>query len=91
MVVLAGVIYLDCPQTYGLKGRRKILSSLKEKLRHMNLSVKDVSGEYPKEGAIAIAGVNLSANESRDMIEKIEKLLDVSIPDCRYELEYDLL
>jgi len=51
------VIELDLEFFYvnSLKDRRKILNSIKDRLKNKNLSILDLSGDYAKEGSLAIA------------------------------------
>ncbi len=69
-----------------LKGRRKILNSIKDRLKNKNLSILDLSGEYAKEGALAIAYLSLTQNEKEKKKEKILEILDSFYGEIEYEV-----
>ena len=51
MVIVNLIADFELPFVFSLKERRKILNSIKEKLKKFNVSVLDISGEYPKEAS----------------------------------------
>ena len=85
------LITIDLPYVQSLKGRRKIINSIKDRLSKMNLSVLDISSEYPKEAEIAIAFLTLSENDIQKKIQSIEKILDRYFSDINYEISYEIL
>jgi uncharacterized protein YlxP (DUF503 family) len=82
---------IDLPYVSSKKGRRAILNSIKERLSAMNCSVMDISGEYPKEGQIAIAFLSGDEQSAKQKIEKIETMLASRFPDIQTVIDYELL
>ena len=62
MVVTFLEIKIELYETGGLKYRRKIANSIKERLKKLNLSLLDTSSEYTKE--IELTAVFLSPDNS---------------------------
>ena len=91
MTLTYATLTIDLPFAESKKGRRSILNSIKERLSHMNCSVLDISGEYPKEAQIAVAYLSPSEQEAKQKIEKIETLLQNRFPDIHAEITYDYL
>ena len=91
MLIVHALLTLDLPHVTSLKGRRKIVNSIKERLRHKNLSVIDISGEYPKEAAIAICFLALSEPDARKKLQSIEETILRYHPDLSFDLSYEIL
>ncbi|SMC09543.1 DUF503 family protein [Nitratiruptor tergarcus] len=91
MLIVHLLITLDLPYITSLKGRRKILNSLKEKLKHQNMAVTDVSGEYAKEASLALLFFAKNENEAHKKIEKVRNLLDNYMSDIEYTISYEIL
>lgn len=87
MIIFHCHIHLELPYVSSLKGRRSILSSLKEKLKSFNVSVLDVSGEYAKEADVAFAFLAHDARSGAQYKEKIEQMLERNFGEYMYELE----
>ncbi|WP_281951080.1 DUF503 family protein [Nitrosophilus kaiyonis] len=85
------LITLDLPYVKSKKGRRKIINSIKERLSKHNLSILDISSEYPKEAEIAIAFLSLSEIDAKKKIQTIEKILDRYFSDVEYSISYEIL
>ncbi len=85
------LITLDLPYVESLKGRRKILNSIKERLSKLNISILDISSEYPKEAEIAIVFLALSEEDIQKRLQNIEKILDRYFSDIEYSISYEIL
>jgi len=85
------LITLDLPYVQSLKGRRKIINSIKDRLSRLNISILDISSEYPKEAAIAIAFLALSEEDIQKRVQNIEKILDRHFSDIEYSISYEVL
>ncbi|WP_300366919.1 DUF503 family protein [Hydrogenimonas sp.] len=90
MTLTYATLRIDLPFVESKKGRRAVLQSIKDRLAKMNCSLLDLSGEYPKEGEIAIAFLSTDAQQAKQKIEKIETMLESRYPDIQCELEYEL-
>ena len=84
-------IRIDLPYVHSLKGRRRVLNSIKERLKKGNLSIMDISGEYAKEADIAIALLTHNNRDLHKKIEFIESILDRFIGEIEYSLEYEIV
>ena len=62
MILVHGILRLELPEVHSLKGRRRIVHSLKERLKAFNIWVLDFSGEYVREAGLALAWL---AHDSR--------------------------
>ncbi|BCD67983.1 DUF503 family protein [Nitratiruptor sp. YY09-18] len=91
MLIIHALITLDLPYITSLKGRRKILQSIKEKLKNKNVAVADLSGEYAKEGLLELVFFASSQNDANNKIQNLHKFLDDNFPDIRYTLEYEIV
>ncbi len=91
MYIVNLLITLDLPYVQSLKGRRKIINSIKDRLSRLNISILDISSEYPKEAAIAIAFLALSEEDIQKRVQNIEKILDRHFSDIEYSISYEVL
>jgi uncharacterized protein YlxP (DUF503 family) len=91
MTLTYAALRLDLPFVTSKKGRRAVLNSIKERLSHMNCSLLDLSGEYPKEAEIGIAFLSPDEQRAKHKIEKIETMLESRFPEIQTELNYELL
>jgi len=91
MVIGNVLIRIDLPQVHSLKGRRSILNRIKDTLKKMNVSVLDMSSEYPKEAELAV--VYAAANEKlcAQVFQTIENLLEQRFPELECEIELEML
>ena len=84
-------IDITLPYVSSLKGRRKIIHSIKERLRKLNCSILDISREYAKEAALAIA---LLAHDKKEFFKKlqiIEDILEDFIGEIEYSIDYEII
>jgi len=91
MFIVSAYIDLSLPYVHSLKGRRKILHSIKDRLKHRNLSVLDISGEYPKEATLAICFLAPTKEDALKKIQHIESLVQSSFPEITFDMSYELL
>ena len=91
MLLVNMQIIIDLPYASSLKGRRKIVHSIKEKLTKYNISILDLSSEYIKEAELAIAFLALSQKDIAKKIKTIEKILDNFISEIEYTINYEVL
>ena len=82
---------LFLPYAHSLKGRRKIVHSLKERLSRHNLSILDLSGEYVKEADIAIAFLALNSKAISQKIHTIEDIIQKHFSEIEYSIDYEIL
>jgi uncharacterized protein YlxP (DUF503 family) len=83
------ILYL--PYVNSLKGRRKYINSLKEKLSKHNLSILDISKEYIKEADIAICFLAKDSATISKKIQTIENIIEKNYPELEYELDYEVI
>ncbi len=91
MQIVYFLLTLDLPYVQSLKGRRKIVSSIKERLKNRNISILDASGEYPKEAQIAGVFLATSKTDIQKKLQSIEKILERYFSDIHYTLSYDII
>ncbi len=91
MVIVNLLIEFELPFVEGLKGRRAVLNSIKERLKKMNLSVLDISSQYPKEAALAVVFASIDEKNAQKKIQKIEKLLYESFPQYSFDISFEIL
>ncbi len=91
MTAAVMTIEFSLPGVEGLKGRRKVLNSLKESLKRMNLSVIDISGEYPREAAIGVALAAHTELMAEERTREIERFLASRFPEYDFETSIELL
>ncbi len=88
-MICACTLHLDLPHVHSLKGRRSVTNSLKEKLKSFNVSVMDISGEYPKEADVAFVFLSPDAKSAAQYREKIEKMIERDFSQYLWEIEYE--
>ncbi|BCD60512.1 MULTISPECIES: DUF503 family protein [unclassified Nitratiruptor] len=91
MQIVHVFITIDLPFVQSLKGRRKILHSIKDKLKNKNMCVADISGEYAKEGHLELLFFANSPQDANEKIENLEKMLETNFPDIEISLQYELI
>jgi len=89
MLICHCILHLELPDAHSLKGRRSITNSVREKLKAFNVSVLDISGEYPKEADIAFAFLTPDARTSAQYREKIEQMIERNFSALNYTLDYE--
>ncbi|ADU65754.1 hypothetical protein Selin_1019 [Desulfurispirillum indicum S5] len=91
MVVVALQIQIFIDEPAGLKGRRRVLRSLQQKLQRMNLSVLDASGEYAAEGVLEAVAAVRSEESARGLVENIWRQLAAWEHECEFEVYWEIL
>ena len=91
MLLVNMQINIELPYIESKKGRRKIIHSIKDRLKPHNLSVLDISGEYNKEATLAVAFLSLNQKAVDSKIDKIEQILDRYISEIEYDIDYEIL
>ncbi len=91
MLISLCTLHLDLPHAHSLKGRRSVTNRLKEKLKSFNVSVMDISGEYPKEADVTFVFLSPDAKAAAQYREKIEKMIERNFSDFMWEMEYEEL
>ena len=91
MLIANILLTIDLPYIQSLKGRRKIINSIKDRLSKLNLSILDISSQYPKEAQIAIVFLAFTKTDIQKKIQSIQKILDRYFADIEYEISYEIL
>lgn len=89
MTVCTMYLQFDLPDIHSLKGRRSILNSLKERLKTFNVSVLDISSEYPKEASLAVAFLSPDAVHASQYRQKIETMIETRFPEHPCEIDFE--
>jgi uncharacterized protein len=89
MLICHCTLHVELPGVQSLKGRRSVTNSLKEKLKAFNVSVMDISGEYPKAADVALVFLTPDARTGAQYREKIERMLERHFGEFVYDLEYE--
>ena len=91
MLVAVVHITFELPEVCGLKERRKYLNSIKERLKNFNVSVLDISKEYPKEGELALSFLAMSEVDMQKKVQNIEEMLEKRYPEIEFDLDMEVL
>ena len=91
MIICSCILRFELIGVSSLKGRRSILNSLKEKLKKFNLSLLDISSEYPQEAELALVFLSPDKISAAQYREKIETLIERQFPQWPCEMEYEEL
>lgn len=89
MILCNCILTFDLIGISSLKGRRAITNSIKEKLKQFNVSVLDISSEYPQEAVIAVAFLSPGRADAAQYREKIESMIERNFPEWHYDMEYE--
>jgi uncharacterized protein YlxP (DUF503 family) len=91
MVIVNMIADFELPFVFSLKERRKIINSIKDKLKKFNVSILDISGEYPKEGSVAIVFAAHNEKQAAEIRKKIEDFLYRNFPEIEFYFDVDLI
>ena len=91
MLLYNCALHLELPHVHSLKGRRSITNALKEKLKAFNVSVLDISGEYPKEAEIAFVFLSPDSRHGAQYLQKIEAMIERNFGEYVWEVAYEVL
>ena len=91
MVVVNMIVDLELPYAEGKKGRRAILNSIKDRLKNRNISLLDLSDEYPKHASLAIVYVSGDTVAAKKKIMTIEELIYQVDSSLVFDISYEIL
>ncbi len=91
MLLFQGILHLELEEIETLKGRRRVVNSLKDRLKTFNISVLDISGSYVKEADIALAWLAHDARHSAQIRQSLERLLERHFSEYIWDLEFEEL
>ena len=91
MVIVNLIVDFELPFVFSLKERRKIVNSIKDKLKKFNVSVIDISGEYPKEVSIAIVFAAHNEKQAGEIQRKIEDFLYNNFPEIEFYFDSEII
>jgi uncharacterized protein YlxP (DUF503 family) len=91
MVIVNLIADFDLPFVFSLKQRRKILNSIKDRLKKFNVSILDISGEYPKEASIAIVYAAHNEKQANEIKRKIEDFLYKNFPEIEFIFDMEII
>jgi len=89
MTLSHAILRLELPEAHSLKGRRRIVNSLKERLKAFNISVLDVSGSYVREAEIALAWLAHNPRQSAQIRQSVERVLERHFSEYPWDLEIE--
>jgi len=90
MVIVNLIADFELPFVFSLKERRKI-NSIKDKLKKFNISILDISGEYPKEASIAICFLAHNEKQAGEIKRKIEDFLYRNFPEIEFIFDEEII
>jgi hypothetical protein len=91
MVIVNLIADFDLPFVFSLKQRRKILNSIKDRLKKFNVSVLDISGEYPKEASVAVVYAAHNEKQAIEIKRKIEEFLYKHFPEIEFFFDVEII
>ncbi len=91
MVIVNLIADFELPFVFSLKERRKILNSIKSKLKKFNVSVLDISAEYPKEASVAIVFVAHNEKQAGEIKREIEDFLYRNFPEIEFMFDAEII
>jgi len=91
MVIVNLIADFELPFAFSLKDRRKVVNSIKDKLKKFNVSVLDISGEYPKEASIAICFLAHNEKQAGEIQRKIEDFLYKNFPEIEFFIDSEII
>ena len=91
MVIVSLIIDFELPFVFSLKERRKIINSIKSKLKKFNLSVLDISGEYPKEASMAVCFLAHNTKDAFEIRRKLEEFLYKNYPEIEFFISEEVI
>jgi len=91
MVIVNLIADFELPFVFSLKERRKILNSIKEKLKKFNVSVLDISGEYPKEASVAVVYASHNEKQAGEIRRRVEEYLFKNFPEIEFFFDCEII
>ena len=87
MVITSIVVDFEMLDATSLKDRRKVINSIRDKLKKFNISFLDISREYPKEASFAICYITHNEAMAKEIKQKIDSFLYKNFP--QYQFNFD--
>jgi len=91
MVIVNLITDFELPFVSSLKERRKILNSIKDKLKKFNVSILDISDEYPKEASICIIFGAHNEKQAGEIQRNIEEFLYKNFPEIDFCFDSEII
>jgi len=91
VVIVNMIADFELPFVFSLKERRKIVNSVKDRLKKFNVSVLDISGEYPKEASIAVVFAVHNEKLAGEIQRKIEEFLYKTFPEIEFYFDVEVI
>jgi uncharacterized protein YlxP (DUF503 family) len=91
MVINNISVDFELPFVFSLKERRKIINSIKDKLKKFNVSVLDISGEYPKEASLVIVFAAHNEKQAAEIQRRIEDFLFKNFPEIEFFFDNEII
>ena len=91
MVIVNLITDFELPFVFSLKQRRKILNSIKDRVKKFNVSVLDISGEYPKEASLALVYAAHNEKQAAEIRRNIEEFLFKNFPEIEFFFDIEII
>jgi uncharacterized protein YlxP (DUF503 family) len=91
MIIVNMIADFDLPFVFSLKERRKIINSIKDRVKKFNVSILDISGEYPKEASLAIVYAAHNERQADEIRKKIEDFLYKNFPEIEFYFDIEMI
>ena len=91
MIIVNLVVDFELPFVFSLKERRKIINSIKDKLKKFNVSILDISSQYPKEASLAIVFAAHNEKQAAEIERKIEEFLYKIFPEIEFYFDSEFI
>ncbi len=91
MLIVNLIVDFELPFVFSLKERRKIINSIKCRLKKFNVSILDISDEYPKNASIAIVFAAHNEKQAAEIQRKIENFLYKSFPEIEFYFDNEII
>jgi len=92
MIIISAKILISTEECYSLKEKRKVIKSIKERLRRsFNLTVAEVEyQDYHNQGMIGIAAISNEVKHANGLIDKSMNFLEQYYPGRVIDYEIDI-
>ncbi len=90
-MITIGQINLTLPFVRSKKERRAIINHIVDKLKRLNISLIDISGEYSHEALIAFTFIRSGKLTSDNTIAKIEDIILERVPEDSFAIEFEVI
>lgn len=86
MLICSCILTFELPEVSSLKGRRSFTNRCREKLKTLNVSVIDISSEYPKEAEFAVVFVSPDRISAAQYRETLLSMMEKQFPEYPLEM-----